>query len=75
MRSEIEAKIKAVRDALSSNDITRVRTASNELETTTQRINPDVYSQAGTSAGTETSAGASTSDSDTGTVEGEYREV
>jgi molecular chaperone DnaK len=73
LRSEIEEKIKAVRDALSSNDITRIRTTADDLERTTQRIGQEVYSQPGTATGPETSTG--TAGGETGPIEGEYREV
>jgi len=72
LRTDVEERIKAVRDALSTNDINRVRTASDELERTVQRIGQEVYGQSGaTSNGTT----GSTPDSEPGTVEGEYREV
>ncbi len=73
VRSEVEDKVKAVRDALSSNDVTRLRSATDELESAMQRIGQDVYSQNGATAG----AGPQgpTSESDSGTVEGEFREV
>jgi molecular chaperone DnaK len=73
VRSDVEEKVKAVRDALSSNDIARLRSLTGELESAMQRIGQDVYSQNGGSAG----AGSQgpTSEGDSGTVEGEYREV
>ncbi len=73
VRSEVEDKIKAVRDALSSNDVTRLRSATDELESAMQRIGQDVYSQNGATAGADPQG--PTSESDSGTVEGEYREV
>jgi molecular chaperone DnaK len=73
VRSEVEDKVKVVRDALSSNDITRLRSATGELESAMQRIGQDVYSQNGAAAGAGSQGPASESDS--GTVEGEYREV
>ena len=73
VRSEVEDKVKAVRDALSSNDVTRLRSVTDELESAMQRIGQDVYSQNGASSG-ETPQDP-TSESDSGTVEGEYREV
>ena len=81
LRSEIEQKVKAVRDALSSNDVTRIRTTADDLESSMQRIGQEIYSQPGTTAGTETAAGTGTSTGtgtsgdDAGTIEGEYREV
>jgi molecular chaperone DnaK len=71
LRADVEAKIKAVRDALASNDMQRVKIAASELESTMQRVGQDIYSQAGTAAGSQ----GSSSSSDSNTVEGEYREV
>ncbi len=73
LRSEVEDKIKAVRDALASSDLMRVRTVSEDLERTMQRIGQEVYSQSGAAAGD--GAPGATSSSESGTVEGEYREV
>jgi molecular chaperone DnaK len=80
LRSEVEDKIKAVRDALASNDLTRVRSASDDLERTLQRIGQEVYSQPGTTPGAGAPGeGAGTAGTapggESGTVEGEYREV
>src|SRR5438270_2499596 len=78
LRSEVEDKIKAVRDALAGSDLTRVRSAADDLERTMQRIGQEVYSQPGASGSDGTSSGDSTSgaasDRESGTVEGEYRE-
>jgi len=75
LRSEVEDRIRAVRDALAGSDITRVRSAADDLEHTMQRIGQEVYSQAGAPAG----GGGGTSEApprgEPGTVEGEYREV
>jgi molecular chaperone DnaK len=73
VRSEVEDKVKAVRDALSSNDMSRLRSATSELESAMQRIGQDVYSQNGATA--EPGPQGPTPESDSGTVEGEYREV
>ncbi len=79
LRSEVEDKIKAVRDALSANDMTRVRTASDDLERSMQRIGQEVYSQAGASAGPggpeSGPAGPGTPPEEPGVVEGDYREI
>ena len=74
LRSEIENNIRAVRDALAGSDLTRIRTAADELERAMQRIGQEVYSQPGTTAGDGTSSGAP-SGGEHGAVEGEYREV
>jgi molecular chaperone DnaK len=72
LRTDVEERIKAVRDALSANDINRVRTAADDLERIVQRIGQEVYGQAGAASNGTT---GSTPDSEPGTVEGEYREV
>ncbi|MGH2497173.1 MAG: molecular chaperone DnaK [Ktedonobacteraceae bacterium] len=71
VRSDVEAKIAAVRDAIASNDMPRVRSLTSELESAMQRIGQDIYSSAGTTAGPQ----EPTTDNDSSTVEGEYREV
>jgi molecular chaperone DnaK len=72
LRTDVEERIKAVRDALSANDMTLVRTAADDLERTVQRIGQEVYGQAGAASNGTT---GSAPDSEPGTVEGEYREV
>jgi molecular chaperone DnaK len=73
LRSEVEEKVKAVRDALAGSDLTRIRSAADDLERTMQRIGQEAYSQPGTTAGEGASGTASSGEP--GTVEGEYREV
>jgi molecular chaperone DnaK len=77
LRTEVEDKIKAVRDALAGSDIARVRSTADDLENTMQRIGQEIYSQAGAQAGTGPAAGSPSSgpETDSGTVEGEYREI
>jgi molecular chaperone DnaK len=76
VRSEVEEKVRAIRDALSANDRTRIRTAADDLESSMQRIGQDVYSQSGATAGPETGGSQGpTPGGDSGTIEGEYREV
>jgi len=73
LRSEVENKVKDVRDALAGSDLTRIRSAADDLERTLQRIGQEVYSQPGTPAGD--GASGATSAGEPGTVEGEYREA
>jgi molecular chaperone DnaK len=73
-RADVEARIQAVRDALASNDIQRVRNARSDLESTMQRVGQEIYSQAGAAGSTAGPQGPSYG-SDSDTVEGEYREV
>jgi molecular chaperone DnaK len=77
LRSDVEDKIKAVRDALSSNDMPRVRTAADALESTIQRVGQEIYSQPGAASGNGTGPQGPdySTGNDSGTVEGEYREV
>ena len=74
-RSEAQDKINAVRDALKSNDISRVRSTMDDLERTMQRIGTDIYTQSGAGTGTNPGPQGPNPGDDTGTVEGEYREV
>jgi molecular chaperone DnaK len=84
LRSEAEGKIQAVRDALSSNDVARMRSTMADLESTMQRVGQEIYSQAGASAGPGGPTGygpgygppgGPTPPNEPGTVEGEFREV
>ncbi len=80
LRSDVENRIKAVRDALAQQDTSRVRSAADDLERTMQRIGQEVYSQAGAtaSAGPEAGDGAGAPPygrDESDTVEGEYHEV
>ena len=79
LRSEVEGKIKAVRDALAGSDLTRVRSAADDLERTMQRIGQAASSAAAAGAGDGGGGGGGASGAasggESGTVEGEYREV
>ena len=79
LRSDVEDRIRALRDALAGSDITRIRSAYEDLERNMQRIGQEVYSQAGAATGGGASASAGPSGApprnEPGTVEGEYREV
>ena len=75
LRSEVEDKIKAVRDALAGSDLTRVRSAADDLERTMQRVGQEAYSEAGATAGASDGTSGAASGNEPGTVEGEYREV
>ena len=84
-RSEAESKIQAVRDAVSTNDVTRMRNTMSDLESTMQRVGQEIYSQAGATSGPGAPGGPSdygagygtpgTPPDEPGTVEGEFREV
>ncbi|WP_052888654.1 molecular chaperone DnaK [Thermogemmatispora carboxidivorans] len=78
LRSEVESKIAAVREALKDSDVARVRSTLDELERSLSRIGQEIYSQAG--AGAAPSGGSPSSSNpseggDAGPIEGEYREI
>jgi len=75
LRSDVEDRIRAVRDALAGSDITRIRSAADDLERTMQRIGQEVYSQPGAPAGGGAGRSESEPASAPGTVEGEFHEV
>jgi molecular chaperone DnaK len=75
VRSDVEERVKAVRDALSKHENDRLRSLTDDLESAMQRIGQDVYSQNGATAGVGSQDQGPMSESDSGTVEGEYREV
>jgi molecular chaperone DnaK len=76
LRSEIEERIKAVREALNGSDIARVRTTAEELARTTQRIGQEIYAQPEQKAtGTASSSAGTGGGEGSETIEGEYREV
>jgi molecular chaperone DnaK len=77
LRSEIEEKIKAVRDAISAQNVASMQSSMTELEQAMQRIGQEIYGQPGATAGSGEQSSQSSSDTNTGSgyVEGEYREV
>ncbi len=77
LRSDVESKISAVRDALSSNNTSQLQPAMDDLERTMQRVGQEIYSQADATStpGAGPSSTGSTPNDDSGTIEGEFREV
>lgn len=77
LRNDVEDRIKSVRDALAGNDVSRIRSAVADLESTMQRVGQEIYAQSEAPAGSGASNPAPRSESggEFGTVEGEYREV
>jgi molecular chaperone DnaK len=88
IKSDVEAKVTAVRDALATEDTDRIKSTTDELSTAMQQIGQAMYAQQQATAGTrgpgfdnmsgngasEPGAEGSTT-ADEGTVEGEFREV
>jgi molecular chaperone DnaK len=78
LKGEVDAKVKAVRDALQGSDTEAVRRAIGDLSDTMQKIGAAVYGQAGgPPPGAEGEGGeeAPSGGPEEGTVEGEFREV
>jgi molecular chaperone DnaK len=88
IKSDVEAKVTAVRDALATEDTDRIKSTTDELSTAMQQIGQAMYAQQQATAGTRgpgfdnmtgngaTEPGAEGSaTADEGTVEGEFREV
>jgi molecular chaperone DnaK len=79
LKTEIEGKVTAVRTALQGQDIGRLSVAVQELSTAMQQVGQAVYGQAGKqggpSEGGPSQPGEPKEGGDSGTVEGEYREV
>ncbi|HTI13745.1 MAG TPA: molecular chaperone DnaK [Dictyobacter sp.] len=77
LRDEANGKVKEVRDALAGQDVSRLRTATDSLEQTMQRVGQEIYSQSQQAGAGAAPGGPSQSppDSDSGTIEGEFREV
>ncbi len=74
VRSNVNAKIEALRSALGGQDVERIRRATQDLNIALQAIGQAMYETAGGSPGTPPPGGG-TPPEDEGTVEGEYREV
>jgi molecular chaperone DnaK len=86
IKTEVEEKVSEVREALNTDDIDRIKRASEELSASLQKIGQAMYAKQQADAGTRgpgfdeaTGNGASEPGTekagDEGTVEGEFREV
>jgi molecular chaperone DnaK len=74
LKTEVEAKVAAVREALQGSDTSRVQTTVDELNASMQKIGEAVYSAQGAEPGPD-GAEAPADEAPEGTVEGEFREV
>ena len=72
LKEEVNANIKAVRDALNGEDMAAINAAVTALQASVQKVGEIVYNQSGGQGPTEPPETDGDSD---GTVEGEYREV
>ncbi len=71
LRTEVEQKVSAVREALNDSDTARLRRRKDELQEVLQRVGAAAYQQGGQTP----PPGAGPEGTDGGTVEGEFREV
>jgi molecular chaperone DnaK len=78
LKSEVEGKIVALRSAMQNSDIEYIKSSMAELEAALQKIGQAVYSQSGAASGQpgaqQPGDGQQPGD-DSGTIEGEFREV
>src|SRR5919106_1561113 len=78
LKEEVEAKITALKNAISANNVAEMQTGMSDLNNSVQKIGQAVYSQAGGQTGGDGfSEEGPSSDEESGgsTVEGEFREV
>jgi molecular chaperone DnaK len=73
VRSDVEAKIKAVREALEGQDVSLIERRKDELSQTLQRVGEAAYQQSEPEG--EAPGQGQAGDEDEGAVEGEFREV
>jgi molecular chaperone DnaK len=81
VKSDVEAKIKAVRDALAGSDVSAIQRSTDELGAAMQQIGATMYEQPGAAAGPEQASGEASEQTDAGgapeadVVEGEFEEA
>jgi len=75
-KTNIESKVKAVREALNGNDAATIQRRAEELSQALQQLSSTVYQrQGGPGGGEQTPPGGQGGPTDESTVEGEFREV
>ena len=74
VKSDVEAKLADVRAALGTDDIERIRSAKDALQTAMLKVGEQLYAAAGATAGASGEPGGSEPESDN-TVEGEFKEM
>jgi molecular chaperone DnaK len=75
LKSDVEEKVKSVREALESDDVDRIRPALDALMTSMQHIGEAVYGAPAGATGEPGGAEPGEGAAEEGTVEGEFREV
>ena len=74
LKEEVEGKITVLKNAIASDSVAEIQTASNDLNNVMQRLGEAVYSQAAATSQEEGEPPPDEEEGD-GTVEGEFREV
>jgi molecular chaperone DnaK len=75
-RSDLEAKISAVREAIKSDDVSRIRTSMEEMQQASYKISEQLYqAQAGTAPGGNGAGAGAGHGEDEDVVEGEFHEA
>ena len=72
IKTEVEAKLEALKTASSANDIAGIQTATAELNSSAQKLGEHIYSQQAEESASEEE---STNSEEDGTVEGEAKEI
>ena len=72
IKTEVEAKLEALKTASSANDIAGIQTATAELNSSAQKLGEHIYSQQAEESASEEE---STNSDEDGTVEGEAKEI
>jgi len=78
IKSDIESKISDVRAALSTDDVERIRSAKDALQSAMLKVGEQLYAAAGAQAGAEGSpmgGESSSAPNEDNTVEGEFKEM
>ena len=77
LKQEVEGKIQALKTALEGEDADAIKTATDELNESLQKVGQHVYSAQQAQAGADGAEGQTPGDDGTpdDTVEGEFREV
>jgi molecular chaperone DnaK len=76
VKGDVEAKINDVRSALAANDIERMRTSKDALQTAMLKVGEQIYAATGAaSGGPETDTDQPSGTTEDNTVEGEYKEM
>jgi molecular chaperone DnaK len=77
VRGEVDSRVNAVREAMNSDDVNRIRTSTDELRNAMQRIGSAMYGQEAQPGqpGADGAGPQAQRAPEEGTVEGEFREV